>query len=208
MASKPGAVNRLGPQSTLTPHTGNTMSTHLKRLLIYTAIITLIATGYAGYMLLTHNMTPEQETRLSEIGEIIGETALWLFVFIYLRTVLKLIMGKGPIARRLLPQYTPPAQAGHLQHLLVYLDRSHTYVGIAAVALVLLHIGLMGLHAHIWLFPIVLALVLWQAGFGLFLNWKQAPRDLKRLSFQVHAQLITGIAIGIFAYFGHLLIGD
>ena len=184
------------------------MSTHLKRLLIYTAIITLIATGYAGYMLLTHTMTPEQETRLSEIGEIIGEAALWLFVFIYLRTALKLIMGKGPIARRLLPQYTPPTQAGRLQHLLVYLDRSHTYVGIGAVALVLLHIGLMGLHAHIWLFPIVLALVLWQAGFGLFLNWKQAPRDLKRLSFQVHAQLITGVAIGIFAYFGHLLIGD
>ena len=78
----------------------------------------------------------------------------------------------------------------------------------AVVALVLLHIGLMGLHAHIWLFPIVLALVLWQAGFGLFLNLKQAPRDLKRLSFQVHAQLITGIAIGIFAHFGHLLIGD
>ena len=184
------------------------MSTHLKRLLVYTAVITLAAAGYAGYMLLTQTMTPEHETRLSDIGEAIGETALWLFVFIYLRTVVKLIMGKGPIARRLLPQYTPPASAGYLQHLLVYLDRSHVYVGIAAVALVLLHIGMMGLHAHIWLFPVVLALVLWQAGFGLFLNWRQAPRNLKRLSFQVHAQLINGIAISIFAYFGHLLIGD
>ena len=73
------------------------MSTHLKRLLVYTAVITLAAAGYAGYMLLTQTMTPEHETRLSDIGEAIGETALWLFVFIYLRTVVKLIMGKGPI---------------------------------------------------------------------------------------------------------------
>lgn len=182
------------------------MSSGLRRLIIYSAGVLIAAVGYYLYVLSVHPPSPERETFLTEVGEVIGEVALWAFFVIYLRTFVKLTMGKGPLAKRLLPDYSPPSAVNHVQRIVVYLDRSHVYFGIAAVALVLIHIALMGLRVDIWFFPVVLALVLWQGLFGMFLSWRGAPRDLKKWSYSVHAQLITGMAIGIFAYFGHLLV--
>jgi hypothetical protein len=184
------------------------MSKGLKKLLVYVAAILALSVAYYGYVLWLHPPSPQQETFLSEIGEGIGEVALWVFGFIYLRTAIKLVMAKGPLAGRLLPNYSAPAGASYLDHLVVYLDRSHVYFGVAAVALVLVHIALMGLRIDILFFPIVLALVLWQGLFGMFLFWRGTPRSLRKWSYSVHAQLATGVAIGIFAYFGHLLIDD
>jgi len=82
------------------------------------------------------------------------------------------------------------------------------YVGIATVAIILLHIGLMGLPMDILFFPAVLALVVWQGLFGLFLTWRYSPKELKKLAYLVHAQFFTGITIGIFAWLGHVLIDD
>jgi len=72
------------------------------------------------------------------------------------------------------------------------------------------HISMMGFprHNHILFFPALLALVIWQGLFGLFLTWRYSPNELKKFSHVVHAQFITGIAIGVFAFFGHLLIDD
>jgi O-antigen ligase len=184
------------------------MSKGLKTFLAYSAAVLLLSVAYYGYVLSSHPPSPERETFLSEVGEGVGEVALWVFVFIYVRTALKLVMGKGPLARRLLPDYSAPASTSYLGHLVVYLDRSHIYFGVAAVALVLVHIALMGLRTDVLFFPVVLALVLWQGLFGLFLSWRRTPRDLRKISYFVHAQLITGVAIGVFAYFGHLLIDN
>lgn len=184
------------------------MSKGLKKLLVYVAAILVLSVAYYGYVSWLHPPSAQRETFLSEVGEGIGEMALWVFGFIYLRTAIKLIMAKGPLAGRLLPNYSAPAGASHLEHLVVYLDRSHVYFGVAAVALALIHVALMGLRTDILFFPIVLALVLWQGLFGMFLSWRSAPRDLRKLSYFVHAQLVTGVAIGVFAYFGHLLIDD
>jgi len=184
------------------------MSKGLKTFLAYSAAVLALSVAYSGYVLWSHPPSPERETFLSEVGEGIGEVALWVFVFIYVRTAVKLFMGKGPLARRLLPNYTAPAAASYFSHVVAYLDRTHVYFGVAAVALVLVHIVLMGLHADILFFPAVLILVLWQGLFGMFLSWRGTPRDLRKWSYFVHAQLVTGIAIGVFAYFGHLLIDN
>jgi len=184
------------------------MSGGLKKLLGYTVVVLLVSVGYYVYVIAVHPPSIEQETFFSEIGEGIGETALWIFVFIYFRTALKLLIGKGSLARRLLPDYSLPEAATYVQRLLVYLDRTHVYFGIAAVALVLIHIAFMGLHVEILFFPAVLTLVLWQGLFGMFLSWRYSPRDLRKLSYYVHAQLVTGVGIGLFAYFGHLLVDD
>lgn len=184
------------------------MSKGLKLFLAYCVAVLLLSTAYFGYVLWSHPPSPQRETFLTEAGEGVGEVALWVFVLIYARAAIKLIMGKGPMARRLLPNYTAPAITSHLGHLVVYLDRTHIYFGTAAVALVLIHIALMGLRSDILFFPIVLALVLWQGLFGMFLSWRRTPRDLKKWSYFVHAQLVTGVAIGILSYFGHLLIDD
>ena len=101
---------------------------------------------------------------------------------------------------------TAAGQATDAVKLLV--KASFASFGVAAVALVLVHIALMGLHTEILFFPAVLALVVWQGLFGMFLSWRYSPRDLKKVAYFVHAQLITGIAIGVFAYFGHMLLDD
>ena len=178
----------------------------IKGVLIYTTIVLLVSLAYFVYAWTAYPPVPERETFLSEIGEGFGEIGLWALLFIYARTLLKLVMGKGPIARRILPDYSPPAAAPGFRQLLGLLDRTHVYVGIATVAVILLHIALMGVPMDILFFPAVLALVIWQGLFGMFLTWRYSPGELKKFAYLVHAQLFTGIMIGIFAWFGHLLI--
>ena len=178
----------------------------IKGILIYTAIVIFVSVVYYIYAYTVYPPTEERETFLSEIGEGFGELGLWALCIIYARTLLKIVMGKGSIAKRVLPDYSPPAAASYFHHLLGFLNRTHVYVGIAAVAVILLHIALMGVPMKILFFPAVLALVIWQGLFGLFLTWRYSPKELKKLSYLVHAQLFTGIMIGVFSYFGHLLI--
>ncbi len=186
----------------------NTVIKSIKGVLIYTAIVLFVSIVYFLYAYAMYPPTPERETFLSEIGEGFGEVGLWALLFIYARTILKLVMGKGALAKRILPDYSLPATATILQQLLGLLDRTHIYVGIATVAIILLHIALMGLPMEIWFFPAVLALVVWQGLFGMFLTWRYSPKELKKFSHLVHAQFLTGITIGLFSYFGHLLIDD
>ena len=178
----------------------------IKGVLIYTAIVLGASIVYFIYAYMMYPSIHERETFLSEIGEGFGEIGLWALLFIYTRTLLKLLIGKGALAKRILPDYSPPVTASILQQLLGYLDRTHVYVGIATVAVILLHIALMGVPMEILFFPAVLALVVWQGLFGMFLTWRYSPKELKKFSYLVHAQFLTGITIGIFAYFGHLLI--
>jgi len=178
----------------------------IKGILIYTATVLFASVAYFIYAYNVYPPITEQETFLSEVGEGFGETGLWLLLFIYARTLLKLFMGKGEFAKRILPDYSPPAAASVFQRLLCFSNRTHVYVGIAAVAIILLHIVLMGVPIEILFFQAVLVLVVWQGMFGMFLTWKYSPEELKKFSYLVHAQFLTGIMIGIFAYFGHLLI--
>ena len=180
----------------------------IKSVLIYTAVVLSVSLIYFLYVYTTQPPVLENETFLSEIGEGFGEAGLWALLFIYARTLLKLITGKGPIARRILPDYSPPASVPGMQQLLGLLDRTHVYVGIATVVIILAHIGLMGVPMHILFFPAVLILVVWQGLFGLFLTWRYPPKELKKLAYLVHAQFLTGIMIGIFAWLGHMLIDD
>lgn len=183
---------------------------NIRGILIYTAVIFLLSAAYFIYAYSVYPAVEERETLLSEIGEGFGKVGLGLISFIYFRTALKLFLGKGKLAHRLLPDYTSPINSSALNQLLTWLNRTHVYFGIAAVAVILLHISMMGFseHSHILFFPALLALVVWQGLFGLFLTWRYTPDELKKFSHVVHAQFVTGIAIGIFAFFGHLLIDD
>ncbi len=180
----------------------------IKGILIYTATVSIASILYFVYAYTTYPPIPERETFLSKVGEGFGEVGLWALLFIYARTILKLVMGKGALAKRLLPDYTTPSSASVFKNLLGFLNRTHVYVGIATVAVILLHIALMGLPMNILFFPAVLGLVIWQGFFGMFLTWRYSPKELMKLSYFVHAQFFTGILIGIFSLFGHLLIND
>jgi len=179
-----------------------------KGILIYTAFVLLASVVYFVYAKIAYPPITERETILSEIGEGFGVVGLWALLFIYSRTILKLAIGKSTFSKRLLPDYFPPDAASIFQKLLGLLNRTHVHAGIATIAIILLHIALMGMSMKILFFPAVLALVVWQGLFGMFLTWRYSPKELKKFSYFVHAQFLTGIMIGIFAYFGHLLIDD
>ena len=181
---------------------------NIKGVVIYTLVMIVISIAYYVYAYQVYPRVEERDTFLGELGEGFGEAGLWLLGFIYARTVLKIVLGKGAIARRLLPDYSPPVEVTIMNQLLGVLNRTHIYVGIAAVAVILLHIGMMGLPMHILFFPAVLLLVFWQGLFGFFLTWRYTPKELIKFSYLVHAQFITGIMIAVFAFFGHMLVED
>jgi len=183
---------------------------NIRNILIYAVIVSLISVFYFIYAYSVQSIPEERETFLTEIGEFFGKVGLGLLSFIYFRTLLKLVLGQGKLAQRLLPDYVSPVNSSVLNKLLTWMNRTHIYFGIAAVAVILLHISLMGFsrYSHILFFPALLGLVIWQGLFGLFLTWRFSPAELKQFSRVVHAQFITGIAIGIFAFFGHMLIDD
>ena len=184
------------------------LSKGLKKILVFTAIISVISIVYYIYALFLYTPVEENETFLSEIGEGFGEVGLWLLLFIYFRTLIKLLLGKGAISKRMLPEYSSPIDPKQFNKLIHYLDRTHIYFGVFAVAIIILHIVLMGIPMNILFFPAVFILVIWQGLFGLFISWRYTPNELRKFSYLVHAQLFTGIMIGIFSYFGHLLIDD
>jgi hypothetical protein len=74
----------------------------IKGILIYTAIILFASIVYFIYAYTMYPPVPERETFLGEVGEGFGEVGLWALLFIYARTVLKLVMGKGALAKRIL----------------------------------------------------------------------------------------------------------
>ena len=181
---------------------------NLKRIFIFTVSVFLLSFGYFLSLYPNRPDDPEHETFLREIGEGFGTLGLWALGIIYGRTLLKLACGQGGLLQRLVPDEYDVSAIPPFSTLLNVLNRTHVYVGIAAIAVILLHIAMLGLHADILFFPAVLALVLWQGMFGFFLTWRYSPQDLKRFSYFVHAQFVTGIMIGIFSVFGHLLLDD
>lgn len=183
---------------------------NIRNIVLYTLTIALLSLAYFVYMYILLTIPEERETLLTEIGENFGNIGLLLLIFIYFRTVLKLLLGQGKLAQRLLPDYTPLIGASFVNRLLTWMNRTHVYFGMAAVAIIVLHIVMMDFsrYQQILFFPIVLTLVIWQGIFGLFLTVRYTPGEFKKFSYLVHAQFVSGIALGIFALFGHFLIDD
>mgnify|MGYP000106075344 CR=1 FL=1 len=180
----------------------------LKHLLTFTAGVFLSSLVYFLAIYPNRPEDREHETLLHEMGEAFGTLGVWALVIIYGRTLVKLAIGQGGLAQRLVPDEYDVSAIPPFSTLLNVLNRTHVYVGVAAIAVIVLHIAMVGLHADILFFPAVLALVLWQGVFGFFLTWRFSPEELKKAAYVVHAQFFTGIMIGIFSVFGHLLLED
>ncbi|MEH6579744.1 MAG: hypothetical protein V7731_22025 [Amphritea sp.] len=179
---------------------------YTQKLLVYTFAAVLVSSAYSVYVLAVQSVGPHQETWLSEVGEVFGELGIWMFAVIYGRTLLKLSLGKGSPLQRVLPDFSLAPTMSWLKKGLVYLNRTHNYVGIATICTIGIHLVLVGFPMEILFFPLVVALVVWQGMFGLFLTLRYSPKELKKFSYLVHAQLFTGVLIGVFTWFGHLLI--
>ena len=79
----------------------------IKKVILFAAAVFVISLVYYVYAYTAYPPIPENETFWTEVGEGFGEIGLYGLLFIYARTLLKIILGKGAIAHRLLPDYSP-----------------------------------------------------------------------------------------------------
>lgn len=167
-------------------------------LLIATAILhaTLRAQG--------HNLI--DGGTLSRLGGWIGRTGLTLFIVIYGRSALKRLLRVEAPWQGLARLGLDPAKikAGATQALSL-LNRTHPYVGAATVSLIFLHCYAISGFYNLLPLRIVLVLLAWQGLLGLALKAPWTPASLKRKTMLLHAQLITGGLLLIFAGTGHYL---
>lgn len=181
----------------------------VKRLLIFAGIMAVLC---GVYVLIAPRPAPlPHNTWRHESGEVVGSGALWLFAILYGRTGLKLGLREGPLLDRVLPEGAWDQASPRVHGLLSFLNRTHPYVGVATVLLVFCHALVAGWNQANLLMRVVLLLTLWQFGFGLFLLSRYQAvfvNKLKRYSYMAHSQLYTGVALGICALCGHLLVND
>lgn len=182
---------------------------NLKRLLLFTVLLALLA---GSYLLHAPSQTPLPSGSWRHApGELAGMGVATLLGIIYGRTLLKILLRQGPLLTRLLPLPGGPRMVEKGRWLLPFLNKSHPYVGVATVLLILCHVSLEGLEQANLLLRAVLFLIAWQFAFGLFLLSRYQDifvNRLKRYGYLAHSQLYSGIAIGLCAFLGHLLIQD
>ena len=158
------------------------------------------------YLYLVRQPVVETHGLRKEISEVLGTLGLWALMIIYGRSILKLTLNDGTFLQRIIPggQYSLSLSA--CRKLLFWLNRTHKHVGAGAIVLLAGHALLMNtIRLNIFLSS-VLYLLVWQGVFGLFLVIRVPNNPLKKYGRLAHAQLFSGIMIGVFASFGHLLV--
>jgi len=141
------------------------------------------------------------------LGEALGPIGFSLLVFVYARTAFKLLVRRDSFWKRLEPFNIDYGRIKTLSgKILFYLNKSHPYFGVAAIAVIYFHCYFISRFYNLLPLRIVLALLAWQGVWGLVLKTRMAPAFLKRKGHLFHSQLITGLLILIFAGLGHFLL--
>ena len=149
---------------------------------------------------------PRYGTLRWDVAGVMGQAAIAALILVYLRLVLKIIIQRGNLWQRLQP--LDPADFDVrtiLQRALYYLNLFHPYLGVIAIAAILMHSYLMINFQGNLALRIVLYLILWQGFWGFVLTFKYTPTALKRQGLKLHSQFITGILILVLALIGHQL---
>ncbi len=176
--------------------------------LIFLGGVLLLSWVYFVYAWLVLPPTREAHGALSDLGEGMGSFAVWGLVLLYCRGMFKLVINDGPLLKRFLPAEIADTTQNMGQKILRVLNRTHPALGVVTIVLIAGHAGLSSTGRLNLFLILTMAVMFWQGGFGLFLKSKWTPLALRKHSFGVHAQLVTGILILIFAGFGHLLVGN
>jgi hypothetical protein len=141
---------------------------------------------------------------LAGMGRWLGWTGLTLLGVTYGRTGLRHLLRAQAPWRRLAALALDPAQGrARAAQLLSLLNRSHPYIGAASVSLIYFHCYAISNFSKFLPLRVVLALLAWQAFLGLVLKAPWTPGLIKRKALLLHAQLITGAMLLLFAGFGH-----
>jgi hypothetical protein len=173
-------------------------------LIPFTIALTTFSSIYFIYLYQRYNPAPESESIIKELGEGLGSLGLYAMAVIYGRSLLKIVLNEGTLLQRFIPVYQDISITVS-KRLLTILNRYHKHVGAASVGLLLGHALLVGTAKWNPFLALLLVLIVWQGLFGLFLVLRFPAASLKRYGYVVHAQLFSGVMIGIFSVFGHLL---
>jgi hypothetical protein len=169
----------------------------------------IIVTGLSGllffYLYLGRQPVPEVHDLQSEMAEGLGTVGLWALVVIYGRSLIKITLNEGTLMQRFIPNEYYNRSQSVSRKFLATLNRTHKYVGAVAIVVFACHALLMGTLRWNLFLEMVLVLLAWQGIFGIFLVMRVPVAAMKRYGYLVHAQLFTGVMIGVFAVFGHLL---
>jgi len=141
-----------------------------------------------------------------DLAEGFGMVGLIGLILIYSRSVLKILLEEESLLSRFIPASVYDNLIGRLKKTLKFMNRSHRYLGMAAVIVFPIHALLMGVNQWNPFLILVLVVIAWQGIFGLLLASSLKSPWVKRYSRLYHAQLFTGVMIAIFAGFGHLLV--
>jgi hypothetical protein len=178
-------------------------------LIVFVGVVLLCAAAYILYVYLQgQGYAIGDDRSIRNFGEWLGMSGLSLLVLVYARTAFKLLVRKDSFWKRLEPfsiDYAGIKTASG--KILFYLNKSHPYFGISAIALVYLHCYFISRFYNLLPLRLVLALLTWQGVWGLVLKTRIAPAFLKKRGHLFHSQLITGALILVFASLGHFLLG-
>lgn len=175
-------------------------------LLPFTIIVTFLSLLLYIYLYLGRGPDIEVEGFRKELAEVFGGIGGYALALVYGRSILKMVVNDGTLLQRFIPEDYHALSASTSKRLLSFLNRTHKHVGAAAVGMLLSHATLSANAKWNLFLEMLLFLIAWQGLFGLFLVVRIPPAALKRYGYLVHAQLFSGITIGIFAIFGHLLV--
>lgn len=171
----------------------------------FTIVITGLSLLLFFYLYLGREPIAEVHGFRKELAEGFGSMGLWALLLIYGRSGMKMMLNDGSFLQRFIPDDHIDLSLSVSRKVLGFLNRTHKYVGAVALVVFISHALLMGTIRWNLFLEMVLLLLLWQGLFGIFLVVRFAPGSFKRYGYPVHAQLFTGVMIGVFAAFGHLL---
>jgi hypothetical protein len=144
-----------------------------------------------------------------DVGEGLGVAGLSALIVVYARTAFKLLVRTDSFWKRLEPFDIDSAKIKTVSgKVLFYLNRSHPYFGLSAIALIYLHRHFISPAYTPLPLLLVLALLAWQGVWGLVLKTRIAPAFLKKKGYLFHSQLITGALILLLASLGHFLLDE
>jgi hypothetical protein len=188
---------------------GNQIGKNLS-LIVFAGMVLLCAAAYILYVYLQGQGYAIGDDRfIRDSGQWLGLAGLSVLVLVYARTVFKLLVRKDSFWKRLEPFNIDYARIKTASgKILFYLNKSHPYFGVSAIALVYLHCYFISRFYNLLPLRLVLALLAWQGVWGLVLKTRIAPAFLKKRGHLFHSQLITGALILVFAVFGHFLLED
>jgi hypothetical protein len=179
-------------------------------LLVFAGAVLLCTAAYLLYVYLqSRGYAGGDHGFGKDVGEGLGSAGLSALVVVYARTAFKLLVRRDSFWKRLEPfdiDYAKIKTASG--KVLFYLNKSHPYFGVSAIALIYLHRHFISPpYTPLPLF-LVLALLAWQGVWGLVLKTRLTPAFLKKRSHLFHSQLITGALILVLAGLGHFLLDE